>query len=36
MKYEIGGAMDEERKSVDAVMRNIIAEIEHIKTLGKN
>ena len=34
MKYEIGGAMDEERKSVDAVMRNIIAEIEPIKTLG--
>ena len=26
--------MDEERKSVDAVMRNIIAEIEPIKTLG--
>ena len=34
MKYEIGGAMEEERKSVDAVMRNIIAEIEPIKTLG--
>ena len=34
MKYEIGGAMDEERKSVDAVMGKIIGEIEPIKTLG--
>ena len=32
--HEIGGTMDEERKSVDAVMRKIIAEIEPIKTLG--
>lgn len=32
--HEIGGAMDEERKTVDAIMRKIIAEIEPIKTLG--
>lgn len=32
--HEIGGTMDEERKSIDAVMRKIIAEIEPIKTLG--